>query len=202
MEMAVIFSNLTAHMIKQPMETLEMAITDSVAKKESNFETLYEQCFPLVARFVSKRSGSFQDAKDIFQDALVIYHEKSQSKNFKVDVTPEAYVLGIARHLWARKFGEDVRKVSAESLEADFSIPDDYFPSVNENLLLKLLEKTGEKCLSLLRFFYFEKQSIHELKRRFGFQSEHSASVQKYKCIEKVRETIKQNAISYEDFLE
>jgi hypothetical protein len=36
----------------------------------------------------------------------------------------------------------------------------------------------------------------------FGFSGERSATVQKYKCIEKVRETVKQKALTYEDFLE
>lgn len=202
MEIAVIFSNFTAHMIKQPMETQEITISNSIAEREDYFESLYEECFPVVARFVSKRKGSFQDAKDIFQDALVIYYEKTQSANFTADVAPEAYILGIARHLWARKFGEDIRKISADVLDADFSIPGDYFSTVNENRLLTFLEKAGEKCLSLLRAFYFEQKSVPELKQKFGFQSEHSASVQKYKCLEKMRDTVKQNAMAYEDFLE
>jgi hypothetical protein len=35
----------------------------------------------------------------------------------------------------------------------------------------------------------------------FGFSGVRSATVQKYKCIEKVRETVKQKALTYEDFL-
>jgi DNA-directed RNA polymerase specialized sigma24 family protein len=184
------------------MEVLQITMQPSTARRDTHFAELYELCFPVVAKFVSKRKGSFQDAKDIFQDALVIYHEKSQQENFNVEVSPEAYIIGISRHLWSRKFGDDCRKISADDRMSEFSVPDDYFPTVNENRLLSLLERSGEKCLSLLRSFYFEKRSIPELKHRFGFQSEHSASVQKYKCIEKIRETIKQKSMAYEDFLE
>jgi hypothetical protein len=36
----------------------------------------------------------------------------------------------------------------------------------------------------------------------FGYSGERSVTVQKYKCLEKVRDTIKQNALHYEDFID
>ena len=41
------------------------------------FAQLYEETFPKVAKFVANRGGTFDDAKDIFHDALVILYEKS-----------------------------------------------------------------------------------------------------------------------------
>jgi DNA-directed RNA polymerase specialized sigma24 family protein len=183
------------------METQCLTVQPAMTQ-ELQFAELYEKCFPAVARFIGQRKGSFADAKDIFHDALIIYHEKSRQRDFAVETAPEAYVLGITRHLWLRKFADDRRKITADDQTSYFSIPEDNFPTINENRLLLLLERSGEKCLTLLRSFYFEKSSIQELKLRFGFRSEHSASVQKYKCIEKIRETIKQKSIAYDDFLE
>lgn len=165
-------------------------------------EEFYEKAFPLVAQFVSKRNGSLQDAKDIFHDALVIFIEKCETNSFILESAPEAYVLGIAKHLWIKKFKKEVRVVSLDEKDAAIEIPSDYYPSVNTLELLRLLEMAGRKCLELLHSFYHEKVSINQIKNKFGFKSEHSASVQKYKCIEKVRETIKQKEISYENFFE
>ena len=147
---------------------------------------------------ISKRKGSFQDAKDIFQDALVIYHEKSQQENFNLEGSPEAYIIGIARHLWSRKFGDDSRKISADDRMSEFSVPDDYFDEHN-NRLLSILQLTGRKCLSLLRAFYYDNQTIREITNAFGFSNEHSASAQKYKCIEKMRSTVEKKSLRYED---
>ena len=36
---------------------------------------LYKRVFPTVARYVSQRGGSLEQAQDIFQDALIIYYE-------------------------------------------------------------------------------------------------------------------------------
>jgi DNA-directed RNA polymerase specialized sigma24 family protein len=46
------------------------------SSREALFMKLYQEAFPLVARHVSKMGGSFDEAKDIFQNALVVYYEK------------------------------------------------------------------------------------------------------------------------------
>jgi len=43
---------------------------------EELFIEAYEIAFPKVASFVKKLGGTFEEAKDIFQGALVIYYEK------------------------------------------------------------------------------------------------------------------------------
>jgi DNA-directed RNA polymerase specialized sigma24 family protein len=181
------------------MEVLEKPM---IRFSETQFEALYERCFPMVAAFVSKMKGTLQDAQDIFHDALVIYHEKILKNDLQIKISPEAYTLGIAKHLWLRKFKQDKKKISFNDLELTFNIPDDYFPSVNEKRLMRFLETSGKKCMELLSAFYFDSLTLGTLLQKFGFRTAHSASVQKYKCIEKMRETIKQNSMTYADFLE
>lgn len=185
------------------MEVLELAVHTSLkTEREKRFEELYEVAFPAVAAFVSKMNGSFQDAKDIFQDALVIYFEKSTDPKFRIASLPERYILGIAKHLWIGKFKEDRKKISLDTLESTISIPADFFPSIHSIKILQFLENTGKKCMDLLRGFYYEKLTMKEMTRSLGYSNEHSVTVQKYKCLEKIRESIKEKSIRYEDFFE
>ena len=88
---------------------------------------------------------------------------------------------------------------------ADFlvNIPaDEKEPGVNTNQLLHLLETTGKRCMDLLRSFYYKKKTPAEIAEDHNYNSEHSASVQKYKCLEKVRDTIKEKSLSYEAFID
>jgi RNA polymerase sigma factor (sigma-70 family) len=171
-------------------------------ERDKLFEALYITAFPVVARFVRKMNGSLDDASDLFQDALVIYYEKITDPDFSTYMSAEAYILGITKHLWVRKYKHDRKKVSLNIGESSISIPNDYDPEVDTMQLLKLLATTGRKCMELLQAFYYEKISMKTLARNFGFGSERSATVQKYKCIEKIRDTIKEKSISYEDFIE
>jgi len=173
-------------------------------QREENFEYLYEQVFPVVADIVSKQGGSFQDAKDIFQDALIIFYEKSVDGELNVKLSNEAYIVGIAKHLWIKKFKSKYRLLSLDALEKQITLPGDYFEpeTIKTNRLLRLLEVAGKKCIELLRSIYYDKLSMNDVSRLHGLSNPHSASVQKYKCIEKIKVIVEQKSLNYEDFME
>jgi RNA polymerase sigma factor (sigma-70 family) len=175
---------------------------DAFVNRDAFFEEIYESVFPAAAAFVNELNGSYDDAKDIFQDALIIYFERLSGDGLTINASPETYILGIAKHLWLRKFKDDRKKITLNDFERALYIPDDFFPSVSSSRILQFLEASGKKCLDLLRGFYFEKLPLKDIARRLGYGSEHSASVQKYKCLEKIRESIKERSITYEDFFE
>ena len=107
--------------------------------REAFFEELYEIAFPAFARFAARRNTSFEDAKDIFHDALVIFYEKCNDPDFSIRMWAEAYVVGIAKHLWIRKFNHARLTISLDRAESEIKLPEDYFPTVNETRLLKFL---------------------------------------------------------------
>jgi len=172
----------------------------TAADREQAFLTLYKQAFPAVAKYVSKLGGSFDDAKDIFQDALVIYYERSAVNALELKLDEKAYIFGIAKNLWAKKFRENVFLESVENCEMNFAHEEDTQPSAGK--LMHYLETAGQKCMEMLKAFYYDNLPVKTVAELFGFSGERSATVQKYKCMEKVRETIKQRSLTYEDFLE
>ncbi len=165
-------------------------------EREQQLLELYKTTFPMVARFISKRGGTFEQSKDVFHDALVVWYERNNQPN-PIATNASAYLFGIAKHLWYRKFAEANQNIP---LQTDFQEMTEEEPSSSR--LLNLLETAGKKCLDLLRSFYYDKLSIAELASGYGFSSVRSATVQKYKCLEKVRETVKQKSMCYEDFFE
>lgn len=203
MTLWVIFLPFTAHSIKARMNALETQIDNMPSQKyKADFEVLYERGFVLTAKFISKMNGTFHDAKDLFHDALVIYHEKRQDDDFCISVAEEAYVLGIVKHLWLRKFKEDRFKVSLSEYEINITIPGDYANEAPDTKkLMDFLETFGRKCMQLLSAFYTEKKSMKDIMKEFDYRTVHSATVQKFKCLEKVRNTIKEKSIRYDDFV-
>lgn len=169
--------------------------------REQLFLALYQKAFPLVAQYISKRGGSFEEAKDVFQDALVIYYEKVLTAQDAQVQNEQVYILGIAKHLWLKKFKKDQASTKLDHPEADVMAEE-----ANENpssqKLLMFLETAGKKCMDMLRAFYFDKLPLAEIAQSFGYSGIRSATVQKYKCIEKVRDTVKEKSLCYEDFLE
>ena len=184
------------------MEVAEEIADRVMVKAEPDVEEIYERTFPRVASFVSNMDGTFDDARDIFHDALVVYFELVAEKKLTVKLTEEAYILGIAKHLWYRKYSRSKRFVPLTAAEQQIPVPGDFYPTSEDNRLLEFVEKAGRKCLDLLRAFYYRNESLKKIAGSLGFASEHSAGVQKYKCIEKIRDSIKEKSLSYEDFIE
>ena len=174
--------------------------------REAMFMSLYLEAFPAVARHISKMGGRFEEAKDVFQDALVIYYEKTRAAKMELKQGEKAYLFGIARHLWNKRYKENCKEVSLDQLDdglgENSGLADSGYEEVSSVRLLGLLAKAGEKCMRLLSAFYYENLDMETLAKRFGFSGARSATAQKFKCLEKVKETVKQRALQYEDIVE
>lgn len=160
---------------------------------------LYLGVFPTVAGFVGKAGGGLEDAKDIFHDSLIIYYEKFRDKPEAIE-NEKAYILGIVKHLWLKRHSE--LKVS-ERFDTEFhTLEEENATTYSTHKLLAFLENTSKKCMELLEAFYYKKLPMTKLANAFGFAGERSATVQKFKCLEKVRNQVKEKGLSYEDFAE
>jgi len=174
-------------------------VIEKIKTNETLFIDLYKSAFPPVSSFVHKMGGDFEEAKDIFQDALVIYYEKTRTQAFNEEHSSAHYITGIARHLWYKKYRETKSNTSLNNM-TDLKAEEEE-PNVSENLL-RFVEASGKKCMELLKAFYYEKLNMKELSTKFGFSGERSATTQKYKCLEKVRNGIKERSLTKEDFYE
>jgi len=167
--------------------------------REAWLTRLYLTAFPVVAQHIGKQGGSLDEAKDIFQDALVIYYEKAVSGNLQLTHSEKSYLIGIAKHLWHHYQQKQNRNLNEDILNyTELPTNETLIPSTNR--LLRYLEAAGQKCMDMLQAFYYDKQSMKEIAERFNLSGERSATVQKHKCLEKVRDKVKEKSLTYEDF--
>jgi len=154
---------------------------------------LYRASFPDFARMIKGMGGTLEEAKDSFHDALLIYLEKANAGKLQIHSSPRAYLLGTAKICWLHTR----KKAAMISLPPGFEAetPEDPAPEEREKILLDSLAKSGKKCLELLKAFYYDHSAMDHIARRFGFKGRRSATVQKYKCLEKVRNEIKKTDI-------
>ncbi len=177
------------------METIEQV---EITTREERIVSWYEGLFPAVCGYIQKRGGDFELAKELFQEALVIYYEKYVLIGFLPQKAESAYIMGIVKKLWLRDHKTQRRMEQLGTID----ITELKQPSPLIHKLLHLLEASGKRCMDLLQSFYYEGLNMKDLSRKFGYGSERSATVQKYKCLEKVRDEVNQKSLSYEDFLD
>ena len=171
-------------------------LNHSVEQRQQLFIGLYKTAFPAVARFISQLGGTADEAKDVFQDALVIYYEKMVAQTLpEKDI---AYLVGISKNLWLQRYRQNNRQVQLDNINLPISEDE----KLADKRLLNFLTTAGKKCMELLRSFYYDQLPATELAQQFGYSGVRSVTVQKYKCLEKVRETVKQKSLTYADFME
>jgi len=150
---------------------------------------LYRDGFPDCARMIRRMGGSLEEAKDAFHDALLIYMEKEKAGKLHLHSSPRAYLLGTAKICWLHSRGKATVSVLPDGFEAVRE--EDDGADEREQSLLESLVRSGRKCMQLLKAFYYDHFSMQDIAVRFGFSGRRSATVQKYKCLEKVREEIR-----------
>lgn len=181
-------------------------ITNSITlllreNREEAFRQLYACCYPQVRRLVRYSGGQAADARDIFQDALIILYEKNLSGKLDLHGSPTAYVVGIAKHLWKRESGKRGQYLSLSRFEQALEVP--VAPSA-ETLekprlrLFKFLGVAGRQCLDVLQAFYYQQMPLTKIAEEFGFANTRSATVQKHKCLKKIQTAIQQKQLDYE----
>ena len=127
-------------------------------QREKLFFQLYKKYFITVCKYISKRGGSLEDAKDVFQDTIVVYYEKLLNQSEGRKIINDTYLVGIAKILW-------IRKNNAQNNESPFDISsfeliDSSTSNMDEDKLMSFLERAGEKCMQLLQSVYYNKLSM------------------------------------------
>ncbi|MET1053784.1 MAG: sigma factor [Pedobacter sp.] len=170
----------------------------TVELREAFFTALYKKTFPTVARYIARMGGTQTEAQDIFQDTLIIYYEKIAAQQTSNIINEQVYLLGIAQKLWFRHYKANSRNQALSDFDT-VVLPDE-LPASEK--ILHYLGTAGKKCMELLKAYYYDRLPTEDVVKEFGYSGLHSATVAKYKCMEKVRDTVKRNSLYYADFIE
>ncbi len=151
---------------------------------------------PVVKKFILKNNGTRQEAEDIFQEGLVIFCNKATKNNFALTCSINTYIYSICKLLWLNELKKKNKSIKNNSIElTDKYLIDEINTDIEEDKpILKAQQavmQLGQKCREILELFYFKKLSMKEIALKVGFASEKGAKNQKYRCIEKAKENLK-----------
>lgn len=166
---------------------------DLLANRERALAQLYRRAFPLVRRHVCQQGGSAQDAQDVFQDALVVLYEQAVGGKLVLTASASTYLLGIGRHLWhheQRRRARHPHEALPDTLAHLATEPPT--PAEPTVAVLDYVEQLGEKCKSILLAFYYFQQPLAQIAEIHHYRSVRSATVQKFKCLERLRHSVRQ----------
>ena len=173
--------------MKSPTD--EKAILDGLAANDKKaVETIYQENFNMVQSLIINNNGSADDAKDIFQEAIIVLYEKVRTGTFELNCQIKTFVYSVSRRLWLKRLQQQNRySTSGDSMEAVVSVDEDLEIHEKRNAEFEMMEKAlnniGEPCKSLLVAYYFQKQNMQVIADSFGYTNAANAKTQKYKCL-------------------
>lgn len=175
------------------IELNEQALLQGLASNDrESVEALYRQHYRMVQALIINNQGTTDDARDIFQEALVVLYEKARSGSFELNCQIKTYLYSVARRLWLKRLQHLQKFVPDMSLvEETVPVEDELEVQEQRNTEYQMMEKAmmhlGEPCRSLLEAFYLHKKSMTEIAGSFGYTNADNAKNQKYKCLMRLK---------------
>lgn len=166
-------------------------------KENSNesYAYLYKTGYPVIERFILQNSGSAADARDIFQNALIVLHNKAEEGKLEITSSFNTYLYSICRNLWLKELREQRKLNISVTEEIDESAEEKIIDSETQNSFLQKMVRAMSKmtghCKMLIISMFYKNKSIAAVAAENGYKNTHTAQNQKYKCLEQARKEFK-----------
>jgi RNA polymerase sigma factor (sigma-70 family) len=151
-------------------------------------EGIYRDHFNTIQTLIINNNGSADDAKDVFQESMIVLFEKVRSGNFELQCQLRTFLYSVARRIWLKRLQQQNRYTSpGDNMEPIVAVDEDLASHEERNAEFELMEKAinhlGEPCKSLLEAYYLQKKTMQTIAASFGYTNAENAKNQKYKCL-------------------
>ena len=159
---------------------------------KATLNKVYKSYYPVIESLILKNDGSQIEAKDIFQEAVILLYNKLQEKDFKLTCSIKTFLYAISKRLWLKRWHENKTKVFDTEFESEPGDLNDLVKDYEEeernfSKMEEALSKLGEPCATLLKDFYIDDMSMVEIAEKFGYTNSDNAKNQKYKCLQRLK---------------
>ena len=165
---------------------------------EKALEIIYKKYYRMMTKLVITNSGTEEEARDVYQEALIVFWQKARSGNLVLTSKMSTYIYSVCQNLW-RKELDRKKRLSNEEKDSPEHIDTD--KPEREKIIAKCLGQLGETCRKVLMYYYFDEMSMQEIADKMGFANTDTAKTKKYKCKQKLDELVKAQ-YSEQDFLD
>ena len=158
---------------------------------------LYKDCLPAVSKYICGNGGTHDDARDVFQEALMALYKQAQENEFELTARIKTYIFSICRFQWLKMLRKNKRMIS---IEDDFDSQD-----IGSNIIAHL--ERSERFLILQKHLYklkgnnrkilelhFQKFSTDEIAQQLGL-SRLYVKKKKFECKKQLINSIKMDTV-------
>jgi len=161
-------------------------------EEEAALAYLYKQHYPMILHFVQNNNGTDDEAKDIYQEAVIVFYEKVKNQNLELNCQIKTYLYSICRRLWLKRLALKNRFAGMVTDSDTFIQVDEEVTELEENELKfkkmgEALVLLGEPCKTLIEDFYIQDLTMQSITEKFGYTNADNTKNQKYKCLMRLK---------------
>ena len=92
------------------LDPIEKALLKGLARNDrAATTTLYRDHYGMIQTLVLNNNGTVDDARDVFQEAMVVLYEKVKAGGFELSCQLKTYIYSICRRLWLKRLSQKQR---------------------------------------------------------------------------------------------
>ena len=161
-------------------------------REEKALGSVYKTYFPMILHFVGQNNGTEQEAKDIYQEAIIVLYENAQQADFVLTCKIKTYLYSVCRRLWLKRISEKGRFIGKLEEFESFVPLEDERAELDERerqfrLMQEALEQLGEPCRTIMEDFFIHNLSMQQITDKMGYTNADNAKNQKYKCLMRLK---------------
>jgi RNA polymerase sigma factor (sigma-70 family) len=154
---------------------------------------IYKNYFPMVLQLVLTNNGDEDEAKDIFQESVIVLYNKVKQGDFELNSKLKTFIYSVCRRLWLKRLHQKSRNMSSDIHDFDQFIAVEHDLELHEEKdkqfrqMEHALLQLGEPCKTIIEDYYMESKSMQEISEKFGYTNADNAKTQKYKCLQRLK---------------
>lgn len=146
----------------------------------------------MVLQLIINNNGTPDDAKDIYQEAIIVLYNKIKKGDFELNSKLKTFIYSVCRRLWLKRLSQMSRYSGDLHDFQDFLPVEDELEEQNERdaqfgKMQQALQLLGEPCKTIIEDFYIHDRSMQEICESFGYTNADNAKTQKYKCLQRLK---------------
>ena len=178
--------------LKSSVPTDREVILGILNNAEDTLSKLYKGYFPMVLQFILNNNGDEDDAKDVYQEAIIVLYNKVKQGNFELSAKLKTYIYSVSRRIWLKKLTQNSKKTGNISDYEDVLVVDEDVQDHEEKdaafvKMQSALDHLGEPCKTIIQDFYIHDLSMQDICEKFGYTNADNAKTQKYKCLQRLK---------------
>jgi len=160
---------------------------------------IYKSGFVYCTTYIIKNGGNQEDAREIFQQSMVVFLEKLHDEAFVLNSTVKKYLSGICRNQWLKELKRrgKIELLSTDTEMNQLGLVEEVLPAEDETpsriqQVFQHLNIGSEACKRILHLTFFNKLSDKEIAPIMDYTLEFVRNKRR-RCIASIRKKINQD---------